>query len=147
MVMFWIGLIIVLLLIEVATVGLTTIWFAGGALVALIACGLGFGIIWQVALFFAVSLVLLFFTRPLAMKYLSPHKIRTNYEDAVGKTVQITEQVNNHQATGVAILNGQEWTARSTEDDIVLETGGMGQVVAVEGVKLIIKEAKQQKEK
>ena len=134
----WLGIMIVLLLIEAATVGLTTIWFAAGALVAMILCALGIGAFGQWAVFFIVSLVLLYFIRPFALKWMTPHKLRTNYENAVDKTVRITERVDNIAGTGAAVLNGQEWTARMQQDDVTLEQGELAKVAAVEGVKLIL---------
>lgn len=137
-VLIWLGIMILLLIIEAITVGLTTIWFAAGALVALIALMLGAGITVQVLLFFAVSLILLFFTRPIAVRYINPQKIRTNYEDTIDKTVKITRCVNNKNSTGTAVLNGLEWTVRMQDDNIVLQEGALARVVAVEGVKLIL---------
>lgn len=137
-VLIWLGIMILLLIIEAITVGLTTIWFAAGALVALIASMLGAGITVQVLLFFAVSLILLFFTRPIAVRYINPQKIRTNYEDTIDKTVKITRCVNNKNSTGTAVLNGLEWTVRMQDDNIVLQEGALARVVAVEGVKLIL---------
>ncbi len=134
----WLGIMIVFLVIEAITVGLTTIWFAVGALAAMIACALGLGTLGQFILFFVVSLVLLIFTRPIAVKYVNPHRIRTNYEDAVDKIVKITENVDNVNATGTAVLNGQEWSARMKRDDMTLSAGSLAKVVAVEGVKLIL---------
>lgn len=137
-VMIWLGIMILFLIIEAVTVGLTTIWFAAGALVAMIACALGLGVTGQLILFFAVSLLLLYFTRPLAIKYMNPHKIRTNYEDAVDKIVKITETVDNINGTGKAMLGGQEWTARTKQEGVLLGEGTLAKVVAVEGVKLIV---------
>ena len=134
----WLGIMIVLLLTEAATVGLTTIWFAAGALAAMVLCALGVGAFGQWTVFFIVSLVLLYFTRPIALKWMTPHKLRTNYENAVDKTVRITERVDNIAGTGAAVLNGQEWTARMQQDDVTLEPGELATVAAVEGVKLIL---------
>lgn len=134
----WLGIMIVLLLAEAATVGLTTIWFAAGALAAMVLCALGVGSFGQWTVFFIVSLVLLYFTRPIALKWMTPHKLRTNYENAVDKTVRITERVDNIAGTGTAVLNGQEWTARMQQDDVILEPGELATVAAVEGVKLIL---------
>lgn len=134
----WLGIMILCLIIEAVTVGLATIWFAAGALVAVIAAVLGFGIVWEIILFFSVSLVLLFFTRPFAVKFINPHKVRTNYEDAVDKTVKVTERVDNIEGTGKAVLNGLEWTARMQDKEIVLTEGELAKVTAVEGVKLIL---------
>ena len=134
----WLGIMIVLLLAEAATVGLTTIWFAAGALAAMVLCALGVGAFGQWTVFFIVSLVLLYFTRPIALKWMTPHKLRTNYENAVDKTVRITERVDNIAGTGAAVLNGQDWTARMQQDDVTLEPGELATVAAVEGVKLIL---------
>lgn len=139
MIIFWISLIVICLIVEIISVGLTSIWFAGGGLLALIACALGAPIWLQVVLFLVLSLVLLFFTRPWALKYFNPHRVKTNYEEAVGKTVRITERVDNLAGTGTAILNGQEWTARTERDDTTIEADTIAEVVEVRGVKLIVK--------
>ena len=137
----WVALIILFAAIEIATVGLTSIWFAGGALAALVCYALGLGVAWQIVVFFAVSLVLLFFTRPWAMKYLKPHLIKTNYEEAVDKNVCITETVDNLKGTGTAVLNGQEWTARAYEDGKVFEPGMIVKVKEIRGVTLYVGES------
>lgn len=137
-VLFWLGFMILFLVIEAVTVGLATIWFAAGALAAIIASALGIGFLGQMMLFLAVSFLLLFFTRPIAVKYISPHKVRTNYEDLIDRTVKITERVDNTEGTGKAVLNGQEWTVRMYQDTLFLEEGDLAKVAAVEGVKLIL---------
>lgn len=135
----WIVLLIAFLVIEFVTVGLATIWFAGGALVALILAVLGVGIGWQIAAFFVVSFVLLFFTRPVVVKYIKPGKIKTNYESAIGKQVRIKEKVDNIAGTGTADLEGQEWSARMEDDAVTLDAGMLAEVVEISGVKLILK--------
>ena len=135
---FWLGLMILCLVIEAATVGLATIWFAAGALAATAASVLGVGILGQILLFFTVSLVLLTFTRPFALKYISPHKIRTNYEDLVDQTVKITECVDNAADSGTAVFHGQAWSARMYRDDLTLKEGELAKVAAIKGVKLIL---------
>lgn len=139
MIIFWIALIVICLIVEIITVGLTSIWFAGGGLLALIACAFGAPVWLQIVLFLALSLALLYFTRPWALKYFNPHRVKTNYEEAVGKSVRITERVDNIAGTGTAVLNGQEWTARTERDDITIEADTIAEVVEVRGVKLIVK--------
>ena len=138
MIIFWLALFVILLIIEIITVGLTTIWFAGGSMAALIVAAVG-GPVWLPGIFLVVSFVLLFFTRPWAVKYLNPHKTRTNYEDAIGKTVRVTMKIDNIEETGTAVLNGQEWTARSNDDAVTIEADTTAEVVAISGVKLIVK--------
>lgn len=137
----WIALIIVFAAVEIATVGLTTIWFAGGAIAALLCDAVGLGIGFQFAVFVVVSLVLLFFTRPWALKYLKPHLVRTNYEGNIGENVCITETVDNIKGTGTAVLKGQEWTARAYEEGKIFEAGTIVKVKEIRGVTLYVAES------
>ena len=107
---FWLVLMVVLLVIELITVGLTCIWFAGGALAAVIVSVAG-GPIWlQAVVFLAVSLLMLYFTRPWAMKYIQPKKVRTNYEEALGKDVRVIERVDNLKVPEKQCIT--EWSGR-----------------------------------
>lgn len=137
----WIGLVIVFAAVEAATVGLTSIWLAGGALVALVCALLGLNMVWQIVVFFAVSAVLLIFTRPWALKYVKPHLVKTNYEDVVDKNVCLTETVDNINGTGTAVFKGQEWTARAYEDGKVFEAGMIVKVKEIRGVTLYVEES------
>lgn len=138
MTLVWLGIFIVLIVIELCTVGLTTIWFALGALAALLANILGAGLAVQIVVFLIVSIVFLVVTRPWALKYVNRKRIRTNYESEIGKVIQITEKVDNMNQTGKSIVDGQEWTVRSKNDRIILETGDRAKVVDISGVKLIV---------
>lgn len=135
----WLGLLIILLIVEIITVGLTSIWAAGGALAALLLNLFGIPFVGQVIAFLVVTFVLLAFTRPVAMKFLNPQKVKTNYEGIIGKTVRITERVDNYQQMGKTVVNGQEWTVRSESDEETLEVDALAKVVNISGVKLIVK--------
>lgn len=135
----WLAFMIVFIVVEIITVGLTSIWFAGGALAALLAALTGLGIVVQIVIFFGVSFILLFYTRPFALKYVKPHNVKTNYEEIIGKEVLVTERIDNKEETGKAVFNGMEWTARSTEEQSVMEAGEKAQVVEIKGVKLYVK--------
>lgn len=140
----WLGLFILLLVIEIITVGLTTIWFAAGALAALAANVLGANLIIQIIIFLAVSVVLLIFTRPWAEKHLNRKRVRTNYEREIGKVIRITEKVDNLGQTGKSVVDGQEWTVRSRNDSDIFEAGALARVVAVSGVKLIVEKCEEE---
>lgn len=135
----WLGLLIVFLIIEAATVGLTSIWLAGGALAGLLVNLVGLNLVWQISIFLVVSFVLLFFTRPFAVRYINSHHEKTNYEGIIGKVVRITETVDNLQEAGTAVVNGLEWTTRTEEDGEILHPGELAKVVNISGVKLIVK--------
>ncbi len=134
----WLALMCVFIIIEIITVGLTSIWFAGGALAALLSGLTGISVAGQVILFFTVSFLLLFLTRPFALKYIKPHNIKTNYEELIGKNVQVTTRIDNRNNTGTVLCNGLEWTARSTDDQVVFESGETANVAAIKGVKLFV---------
>ena len=136
----WLVFLIILLIVEIITVWLTSIWAAGGALAALILNILGLSLMWQVAAFFAVTFVLLIFTRPFAVRFINMQREKTNYEGIIGKTIRITERVDNIRQTGMANVNGQEWTVRAERDDLILEPEMLAKVVNISGVKLIVKE-------
>ena len=140
----WLGLFILLLVIEIITVGLTTIWFAAGALAALAANVLGANLIIQIIIFLAVSVVLLIFTRPWAEKHLNRKRVRTNYEREIGKVIRITEKVDNLDQTGKSVVDGQEWTVRSRNDSDIFEAGALARVVAVSVVKLIVEKCEEE---
>lgn len=108
--MVWLAVMIVLIVLGIITVGLTTIWFAGGALAAMFVSALGGGTILQIVVFLAVSFILVIFTRPFALKYIKTTRVKTNYEGIIGKLVRITQTVDNINETGCAVVNGQEWT-------------------------------------
>lgn len=135
----WLALLIILLIIEIITVGLTSIWAAGGALVALILNILGVPLAGQIIVFFVVTFVLLYFTRPFAVKYINTQRVKTNYEGIIGKTIRIAETVDNINQTGMAVVNGQEWTVRAEKDEDILEPDTLAKVVNIAGVKLIVK--------
>lgn len=140
--LFWLVVIVVMAIIEIITLGLTTIWFAGGALVAFIACLFGAELPVQIVLFIAVSVLLLAFTRPFAVKFINKGKIATNAESLIGKNAIVLEEIDNLKAQGVATVNGQEWTARSVEDTVIAKDAVV-EIVEIKGVKLMVK-AKEQ---
>ena len=136
----WLIILVILVVIELATMGLTTIWFAGGSLIAFIAAVLHAGLPLQIILFFAVSFVLLFFTRPVALKHFNVDRIKTNAESLVGETGVVLEEINNIQSSGRIQVKGQEWTARNAEDKNTVAVGRLVKIRRIEGVKLIVEE-------
>ena len=143
---FWLALLIIFVVVECLTVGLVSIWFAGGALVAMILAMAGAGAIWQDIAFIIVSGLLLVATRPFVKKYLMNKKVKTNYESVIGEVAKVTESIDNYNQTGVAFVDGKEWTARSTVDTVVIEKGALVKVAAIEGVKLMVEPYEQVKE-
>ena len=138
MTQFWLIAIALLLLIEFATSALTPIWFAGGALMALLCAVMG-GPVWlQIVVFLAGSAVLLLLTRPMAVKMLNKGTVRTNADSLIGQEAVVTEKIDNLRSTGVVQINGQEWTARSVNPEHVIEKDEIVMVRAIEGVKLIV---------
>ena len=95
MTILWLVILVALVVIELVTMGLTTIWFAGGALAAALVSILGTTLVLQVIVFLVVSIVLLYFTRPIAVKYFNKDRIRTNTESLIGKQAIVISEINN----------------------------------------------------
>ncbi len=136
----WLGVLILMLVIEIVTLGLATIWFAGGALVAFIASMLGAVPAVQTILFFAVSIVLLLVTRPVAVKYFNKDRIKTNAEGLIGSDAIVISEIDNLQGIGQVTIGGQEWSARSGNDKIKYPVGSVVKVVDIKGVKAVVEE-------
>jgi len=140
---YWIIILIVLIFIEIITLGLTTIWFAGGALVAFILSLLFDSLLTEIIAFLVVSMALLYFTKPVVMKYFNPQRVKTNYEGVIGKEALVITTIDNLKATGQAVVDGQEWSARSA-DGSVIEKGTKVIVQSISGVKLIVSKVKEE---
>lgn len=140
---FWLVALVLFIIIEIATMGLTTIWFAGGALLAVIAAALGLPLVVQIVLFFIVSFVLLYFTRPIAVKYFNRDRVKTNAESLVGKQAIVISEIDNLQGIGQVTVGGMEWSARTAEDGMKLVVGSVVNIVAINGVKLIVEKRKE----
>ena len=133
----WGALLLLFLFVEGITAGLASIWFALGALVALLASLLHAPLWLQIALFFAVSIATLILTRPLARKCINGRRQATNADRVVGMTGRVTETVDNIAGTGAVYVAGKTWTAR-TKDGETIPEGALVRADAIEGVKLIV---------
>lgn len=138
MTIIWLGILVFMVVVEIVTMGLTTIWFAGGALIATIAAACSAPLWLQITLFFVVSLVLLLFTRPLAVRYFNKDRFRTNVEGMIGKQGVVTSEIDNIEGIGEVRVGGMEWTARTVTDGMKLPVGTVVVVCAVDGVKVIV---------
>ena len=134
----WLAVLVVCVGIEIATMGLTTIWFAGGALVSAILAALNAPLWLQIVAFFVVSLILLYLTRPVAVKYFNKDRVKTNVESLIGRQAIVISEIDNLQGIGQVTVGGQEWSARSVKDDVQLPVGSVVVVRSVSGVKLIV---------
>ena len=136
----WLIVFVACIIIEIVTLGLTTIWFAGGALIAAIGAALGAPLWLQSVLFGVVSLVLLYFTRPVAVKYFNKDRVKTNAESLVGKQAIVISEIDNLQGIGQVTVGGQEWSARTVKEGVILPTGTVVVIRAISGVKLMVVE-------
>lgn len=135
----WLAIFIIGLVIEALTEELTTFFFAGGALVALILSFISGVPYWvEIIVFLAVSLVLLACLRPLFKKYFVRDTVKSNIETIVGKKGRLTKGIDLLNS-GVVLIGDVEWTAITSKDDDIIKEGETVEVVAVKGNKLIVK--------
>lgn len=133
----WLGLTVLFLVVEASTVMLVSLWFAAGALGALLVSLLG-GHLWlQLGVFLAVSAGMLLALRPMVRKYLNPKLTRTNVDSVIGTTGLVTAAIDNVAASGQVKLGAMYWTARST-DGSPIPQGTLVRADRIEGVKVFV---------
>lgn len=133
----WLVLMIILLLIEIPTVGLTTIWGVIGAFVAMLLSMVGVPIVAQFIIFFIVTALLLYYTRPWALKHLNNKVTKTNKDKLIGQIIKVNETVDNINQTGSGNVNDVSWTLRA-KDNAIIPKGSLVKVLEISGVKLIV---------
>ena len=134
---FWLAAMVVFIAAEAMTVSLVSIWFAAGALGAIIVALLGGGLVLQVTVFLALAVALLLSLRSIVRKHFTPHVTKTNIDSVIGATGIVVTSVNNIAALGQVQINGMEWSARSSENTHI-PAGTMVRVDRVEGVKVFV---------
>ncbi|MBE5816138.1 MAG: NfeD family protein [Clostridiales bacterium] len=134
----WMGLLVIFVIVEALTAGITTIWFAIGALGALIAAFCGAELWLQIVIFLAVSLLLLIFTRPLVKKFVLNKRERTNADKNIGKRVLVTQRIDPVTGTGYVKAGDVYWGAVA-EDNLPIEEGEIVEILAITGNKFIVR--------
>lgn len=133
----WLVAVVAFIILEASTYQMVCVWFIVGSIGGMIASMLGAGFWVQMSVFLVISIALLILMRPMAMKRLNSHKVKTNADSLIGKKVLITETVDNTKATGQGKVDGTIWTIRAEEDKII-EEGAVAEIKRIEGVKLIV---------
>ena len=133
----WLILLVVFALAEAATVTLVSIWFAAGALVALLVSLFTDNLVVQIILFLVVSALCMALVRPLTRKYFTARASATNLDRLIGTDAVVTETIDNLAATGQIKASGQVWTARSENGERIF-AGEQVSILRIEGVKLIV---------
>ncbi len=139
-VILWAAAIIVFAVLEAVTVQLVSIWFVFGSVAGLVAALLGAPVYVQVIAFIAVSVIALLVTRPLVRKRLKPNVVPTNADRVIGKHGTVFEEINNENGTGLVKVEGQFWSARAEDGEILPPETGV-EVLRIEGAKIIVKKA------
>jgi len=139
----WLILIAIFLVIEIITLGVTTVWFACGAFVAFIVSLFFDNIIAEFIVFLIVSIAMLVFTKPIVVKKFNLKKEKTNYDRVLGMVGNVMKTISNLDATGKVIVSGQEWTARSV-NDTKIEKGSKVLIKEIVGVKLIVEKIEEE---
>ena len=134
---FWLIAMVIFIAAEAMTVSLVSIWFAVGALGAIIVALTGGGLTFQVTVFLALAVVLLLSLRGIVRKHFTPRITRTNVDSVIGATGVVVTPVNNIAALGQVQIGGVEWSARSS-DNSHIPAGTLVKVEKIEGVKVFV---------
>jgi len=146
MVLFWIICAVIFAVLEGIISGLVTIWFTIGGAAAALAAAVGAPVPAQIVVFFAVSIVLLIFTRPILVKKLKVGREKNYTEQLEGKPGLVVEEIKPFHS-GQVKVRGIVWTAVGETDQFAAAAGDKVEIVRVEGVKLIVKELAPKQEK
>jgi membrane protein implicated in regulation of membrane protease activity len=131
---FWLGLFLLAVIFEAATVDFVAIWFAVGSVPAFILAIVGAPIWLQVTTFLVITIVLISFTRPYMLRYFKTNQIKTNAQSVIGKTATVSMVILPNEI-GAVKLRGQEWSAIASSK---IEVGTEVRILEIEGVKLIV---------
>ena len=135
--MVWLLVAVIFGVVEAATVQLMSIWFALGAVAAMVSALLGASVWVQFGVFLAVSILVLAFTRPLVKKVLKVGRVHTNADSLVGRIAAVTVEIAGPGEVGRVLVDGQDWAAVS-EEGIPIAPGERVLVKGIEGVKLVV---------
>ena len=134
----WLIAMVVFLIVEAIAPGLVSIWFAFGALAAVLAAMLRAPFWLQLVWFLVISIATLALTRPLAKKYVNGRVQPTNADRILGKDCVVRERIDNLSGTGAVLADGKVWTARMLQESEHAEPGDIVIARRIEGVKLLV---------
>lgn len=137
----WFILFGIFTIIEVTSVALVSIWFAIGALAALLVSLFTDNLVVQSVVFVLVSFSSLIATRPFLNKYHNNKVVHTNLDMVIGKEAIVTEEITEDNL-GEVKVDGKRWSAAIEKSSNVntFPIGSKVSIVAIDGVKLLIKE-------
>lgn len=135
----WLIIFVVFAALELVSLGMTCIWFAIGALAACVSSLFTDNWMIQAFVFIIITVVVLVFLRPIAIKHINGKAEKTNVDSIIGRKAKVIADIDNINATGMVVIDGMEWTARSVDGGIITKDT-LVEVVSVEGVKAIVKE-------
>lgn len=139
----WLVAVAALVALEAATFGLTCIWFALGALGALLVSFLGVSFLFQAVVFVVLSAISLILLKPFASKHINSKRVATNADRVIGAEAVVTQDINNELGQGLVKVGGQIWSARSADDKQIIPSGSHVLVKNITGVKLTVEYAKE----
>lgn len=138
MIWIWLAVVLLALVCEGCTTALVSIWFVPSALIALILASAGVDVWIQVVLFFVISIASIAVFHSIFKKKIANGKSKaTNTDVLIGEKAVVTEKIDNLNAVGSVKVNGQLWSARTEDDNVVVDEGDVVEIIAVKGVKLV----------
>lgn len=134
----WLGIFILCCIIEAFTLSLTTVWGAISAIPLIFIAKTPLPFRWQLLIFAVLTVVLIVFTRPFAIKKLKTGKEKTNVNTMAGEEVLVTKAITKFEKGEAKGKNGVIWNA-SSENNEEIPAGTIAKIISVKGNTLIIK--------
>ena len=141
----WLAIFVIALVVEASGPSIVSIWFALGALIAMIISFIP-GVAWWIELivFVVVSITTMFALRPILNKYFKINKFNSNVDGLSGKEGYVLEEIS-FLTPGLVKIGDVKWTAVPIKKEDVIQVNSVVEVVSVEGNKLIVKKVEEKK--
>ena len=134
----WLVIAAVLFVGEILTAGFLLLWFAIAAVVAMFVSFITTNLFIQILVFLIVSVLLLIFTRPLLSKYTNKDNTITNSNAIIGKTAIVTEDISLLNSTGQINVDGEIWSAKTMDPNLIIPKGSKVEIIGIDGVKACV---------
>ena len=139
---FWLFIAVLASVIEISTLNLVSIWFIAAAIITVVASLLGASLALQLVIFFSASviglLMFIFVVRPRYMKN-GGRTVATNADRIIGKVGIVTETIDTEIGRGLIRVDNQIWSARSEDEEDIIEPGAEVLILTIRGVKAVVK--------
>lgn len=136
----WFLIFLILIIVEVLTINLSTVWFIIGSVFAFFSSFFTKSLNYQIIVFIVFTIISVILTKRFLIKVSNFKKISTNFDSIIGKTCIVTKDINNLLNQGEIVIDRNIWSALSKDDNVIIKEGTKVKIFGIKGVKVIVEE-------